>query len=68
MVILSAGHICFVLISPLGELTSMVCFKIVMGRWYFATNIDDIKECDAPESNKTAAGCKLARNIPITTS
>jgi hypothetical protein len=32
MVILTAGHICFVLISPLGELTSIVCFIIVMGR------------------------------------
>jgi hypothetical protein len=32
MVILTAGHICFVLISPLGELTSIVYFIIVMGR------------------------------------
>jgi hypothetical protein len=32
MVILNAGHICFVLISPPGELTSMVYFMIVMGR------------------------------------
>jgi hypothetical protein len=31
MVILIAGHICFVVISPPGELTSMVCFMIVMG-------------------------------------
>jgi hypothetical protein len=31
-VILIAGHICFVLISPPDELTSMVCFMIVMGR------------------------------------
>jgi hypothetical protein len=34
----------------------MVCFIIDIGRWYFATNADDIKECDAPESNKTIAG------------
>jgi hypothetical protein len=32
MVILTAGHICFVLISPPGEQTSMVCFIIVMYR------------------------------------
>jgi hypothetical protein len=44
MVILTAGHMCFVLISPSSELTSMVCFIINMGRWYFATNVDDIKE------------------------
>jgi hypothetical protein len=31
-IILIAKHICFVLISPLGELTSMVCFMNVMGR------------------------------------
>jgi hypothetical protein len=23
-----------------------------------------MNECDAPESNKTVAGCELARNIP----
>jgi hypothetical protein len=68
MVILIAGHICFVLITPPGELTSMVCFMIVMGSRCLITNDDDIKECDAPESNKTVAGCELARNIPNTTS
>jgi hypothetical protein len=68
MVILTAEHICFVLISTPSELTSMVCFIIDMGRWYFATNVDDIKECDAPESNKTIAGCELVKNIPSTTS
>jgi hypothetical protein len=34
----------------------MVCFIIDMSRWYFASNADDIKECDAHESNKTVAG------------
>jgi hypothetical protein len=68
MVILTAGRICFVLISPPGELTSMVCFMIVMGRLRFTTNDDDIKECDASESNKTVAGCELTKNIPNTTS
>jgi hypothetical protein len=41
---------------------------IVMGSWCLTLNDDDIKECDAPESNKTVAGCELARNIPNTTS
>jgi hypothetical protein len=31
-----------------------------MGRWYLATNVHDIKECDALELNKTIAGCELA--------
>jgi hypothetical protein len=68
MVILIAGHICFVLISPPGELRSMVCLMIVMGSRCRTINDDDIKECDAPKSNKTVAGCELARNIPNTTS
>jgi hypothetical protein len=68
MVILIAGHICFVRISPPGELTSMVYFMIVMGSWCLTTNDDDIKECDAPELNKTVVGCELARNMPNTTS
>jgi hypothetical protein len=32
IVILTAGHICFVFISPPGELTSNICFIIVLGR------------------------------------
>jgi hypothetical protein len=64
MLILAAGHICLVLLSPPGELTSMVCFMAVIGRLYFAIKLDDMNECDAPESNKTVAGCELARNIP----
>jgi hypothetical protein len=68
MLILTAGHICLVLISPPGELTSMVCFMVIIGRLYYATKLDDMNECDAPESNKTVAGCELARNIPNITS
>jgi hypothetical protein len=48
-----ARHICLVLISPLGELTSMVCFMFAIGRLCFATKLDVMNECDAPESNKT---------------
>jgi hypothetical protein len=34
----------------------MVYFMMVMGRLCFTTNVDDMKECDAPESNKFVAG------------
>jgi hypothetical protein len=68
MLILMAGHISLVLISPPGELTSMVCFMFATGRLCFATKLDAMNECNAPELNKTVAGRELARNIPNTTS
>jgi hypothetical protein len=37
--ILTAGHICFVLISPPSELTSIVCFMVAIGRLCFAKNL-----------------------------
>jgi hypothetical protein len=64
MLILTAGHISLVLISPPGELTSMVCFMFSTGRLCFATKLDAMNEYDAPESNKTVAGCELVGNIP----
>jgi hypothetical protein len=42
IVMLTAGHICFVLISPPDELTSIVCFLVAIGRICFATKLDDI--------------------------
>jgi hypothetical protein len=57
MTILIAGHICLAFISPPSELTIMVYFMMVMGRLCFATNFDDMKECDAPKLNKIVAGC-----------
>jgi hypothetical protein len=68
MAILIVGHIGLVFISPLGELTIMMYLTMVTGRLGFATNFDDMKECDAPESNKIVAGYEFARNIPNTTS
>jgi hypothetical protein len=68
MLILTTRHICLVLISPPGELTSMVCFMFAIGRLCFATKLDVMNECDTPESNKTVAGCEVASNIPNTTS
>jgi hypothetical protein len=53
MLILKAGHISLVLISPPGELTSTVCFMFAIGRLCFTTKLDVMNECDAPESNKT---------------
>jgi hypothetical protein len=68
MAILIARHIYVVFISALGELTSMAYFKMVIGRLFFATNFDNMKECNALESNKIVAGCEFARNVPSTTS
>jgi hypothetical protein len=68
MAILIASHICLVFISPPGELTIMVYIMMVMDRLCFATNFDDMKECDAPKSSKIVVGCEFARNIPNTTS
>jgi hypothetical protein len=44
IVMLTAEHICFVLISPPGELTSIVCFMVAIGRLCFTTKLDDINE------------------------
>jgi hypothetical protein len=44
MVILTVGHICFVLITPPGELTRIVCFMVAIGRICFATKLDDMNE------------------------
>jgi hypothetical protein len=68
MLILMVGHISLVLISPPGELISMVCFMFATGRLCFATKLDAMNDCDAPELNKIVAGCELVRNIPNTTS
>jgi hypothetical protein len=68
MIILIARHIRLVFISPPSELTSIVYFMVVIDRLCFAINFDDMKECDASESNKIVAGCEFAGNIPNTTS
>jgi hypothetical protein len=41
---LTAGHICFVLISPPSELTSIVCFMVAIGKLCLATKLDDMNE------------------------
>jgi hypothetical protein len=44
IVMLTAEHICFVLISPPGELTSIVSFMVSIGRLCFMTKLDDMNE------------------------
>jgi hypothetical protein len=44
IVMLTTGHICFVLISPPGELTSIVCFMVAICRLCFATKLYDMNE------------------------
>ena len=68
MMSLTLGHINDALISPLGELTSIVFFIVCMSMVFFFTNHVDIKEFDAPESNKTEAEWELTGNVPITMS
>jgi hypothetical protein len=44
IVMLTAGHICFIFISPPDELTSIVCFMVAIGRLCFATKLDDMNQ------------------------
>jgi hypothetical protein len=60
-----AEHICLVLISPLGELTSMVCFMVAIDRLCFATKLDVINEYDVPESNKQLQDMSLQETYPV---
>ena len=46
--------------------TNMVNFIVDVGRLYFATKLDDMKECVAPESNRTVTELELMVNIPST--
>jgi hypothetical protein len=57
MAIVIVEHICLVFISLPRELRSMVYFMIVIDRLCLAINLDDMKECDAPESNKLVVRC-----------
>jgi len=66
--IFTPRHWYLALIFPLGELTSMELGMVHNGMEYLAMYSAEIKDCDAPESNKTDAGAELTRNIPNTTS
>jgi hypothetical protein len=42
-------------------------FSSTMGILCFLAKLDDMNECDAPESNNTIASTKLTKNSPSTT-
>ena len=65
---LTLGHIRVACISPPGKLI-IICFFIGhFGILCSLTNRCAMKECEAPESNKTNAGLELTRYVHITTS
>ena len=51
-----------------GDCTSMCFPKIEQGKVFWEAKLREIKEWEAPESNKITAGMLLTRNIPMTTS
>jgi hypothetical protein len=65
MAILIAGHICLVFISPPGELTIMVYFMMVMGRLYFTTIFDAMKDAMHQNQTKLLQGGSLQGTYPI---
>jgi hypothetical protein len=42
-------------------------FSSTMGILCFSTKLDDMNECDAPESNNIVASTELTKNSPSTT-
>jgi hypothetical protein len=64
---LTHGHIYVDFISPFWELINKCVFIELIGISCFTTNCSVMKECDAPESNKTVAGIELTENVPNTT-
>jgi hypothetical protein len=56
------------LISPPGELMRIGFVRVLVTNPCLPTNALDMKECDAPVSNKTTAGMELTRNVPVTAS
>ena len=42
-------------------------FSSTVGILCLSTKLDDMNECDAPESNNTVARVELTRNSPSTT-
>src|SRR4051812_47374782 len=49
-----------------GELTTIGGYMFSNGKSYLRANASDMKECDAPESNRTEAGTELTGRVPIT--
>jgi hypothetical protein len=63
---LTHGHTWVDFISPFGDLTNKCAFTELIGISCFATNCSVLKECDAPESNKTITGTELIGNVSST--
>jgi hypothetical protein len=42
-------------------------FSITVGNLCFSIKLDDMNECDAPESNNTVASTESTKNSPSTT-
>jgi hypothetical protein len=64
---LTHGHIYVDFVSPFRELINKYVFIELIGILCFAMNCSVMKECDAPESNRTVAGIELTENVPSTT-
>ena len=56
------------LIKDPGVCTSIFLPKSEQGNLIWAIKLQEIKEWEAPESNKITAGMLLTENIPMTTS
>ena len=53
--------------SPPGVLVNRGVFSSTIGILCSSTKLDDMNECDAPESNNTVARVELTRNSLSTT-
>ena len=53
--------------SALGNLVIRELFGNNVGALCFATKLNDMNECDAPESNKIVASIDSTKNSPSTT-
>ena len=53
--------------SPPSVRVNRGVFSSTVGILCLSANLDDMNECDAPESNNIVARVELARNSPSTT-
>ena len=53
--------------SPPGVRVNRGVFSSTVAILYLSTKLDDMNECDAPESDNTVARFELTRNSPSTT-
>jgi hypothetical protein len=53
--------------SPPGIQVNRGAFSSVVGMLCFSTKLEDMNECDAPESNNMVAKTELTRNSASTT-